>query len=184
MFSVQITMKDIPASQALDSQIRKRTEKLTRYFDRIISCRVVIETAQKHKHQGKVFNARIDVSVPGKELVVTHKFSEDIYLAVRDAFDAIERQLEEHARKRHGRVKSHNGVLHGYIARLIPDEGYGFIEGNDGNEYYFSLTNVSYPSFDSLLIGDAVEYMPEALSDGRHAHHIVRERHNHHQIVS
>lgn len=178
MLPLQITMKDIPASPALENQIRERTEKLSQFYDRIISCRVVIEVPQKHKHRGKLFKACIDLSVPGKELVVNRKFNEDAHIAVRDAFDAMERQLEDHARKRHGRVKIPNGIQHGYVTKLMPEEGYGFIEDSNGNQYYFSMNNVSYPTFDKLMIGDAVEYMSEYLSEGQHAHHVVLERHH------
>lgn len=183
MSSVLITIRDIPVSEALDTEIRRRAEKLTRFYKRISSCRVVIEMQQKNKHQGKLYNARIDITVPGKELVVTHKVDQDIYVAIRDAFKAVERQLEEYGRKRHGRVKTHEDVLHGHVARLISKEGYGFIDGVDGNEYYFSMTNVSYPNFAQLMIGDAVEYVAAQMSDGRQAHHVVKERHNNHHYA-
>ena len=179
MLPVQITIKNNLSSPALESHIRKRVEKLTRFYDRISSCRVVVEIPQNHKQNGKLFNVRIDVTVPGKELVVTKKCDEDVYIAIRDAFNAIQRQLEEHSRKRHGRVKTHNDVLHGYVARMIHEEGYGFIEGLDGTEYYFSVTNVSYPSFKQLCIGDAVEYIAVPNGEGQQANRIIRERHNH-----
>lgn len=179
MLPVQITIRNIPASPALETHIRKKTEKLKQYFDRISSCRVVIELPKKHLHQGKLYNVRIDVTVPGKELAATRKCDADVYVAIRDAFDAIERQLEEHGRRRHGRVKTHDDVMHGHVIRLIPQEGYGFIEGIDGNEYYFSMTNVSYPHFEQLSIGDAVEYISQTQNDGRQAHRVIKERHNH-----
>jgi ribosomal subunit interface protein len=180
MLPVQITIRDVPSSQAVESHIRRRVERLSRFFDRISSCRVVVELPQKHKHQGKLFNVRIDLTVPGKELVATRKVDQDIYVAIRDAFDAIVRQLEEHSRIRHGRVKTHNDLMHGRVARIVTNEGYGFIDGTDGNEYYFSVTNVSYPRFDQLNVGDAVEYIAETLNDGRQAQHVVKERHNNH----
>jgi|SRR5579885_637772 ribosomal subunit interface protein len=182
MLPVQITIRDISISPALETHIRKRAEKLNRFYDRISSCRVVVELPQKHKHQGKLYNVRIDITVPGKELVVTRKCDEDVYVAIRDAFDAIVRQLEEHSRKRHGRIKTHTDVMHGHVARMNTKEGYGFIEGVDGNEYYFSITNVSYPKFAQLCIGDAVEYIAETLNDGRQAQHVIKERHNNHVI--
>jgi ribosomal subunit interface protein len=180
LLPVQITVRDVPTSSALETLIRKRAERLNRYNDSISSCRVVIELKQKHKHQGKLYNVRIDITVPGKELAVTHKYDEDIYVAIRDAFNAVARRLEEHSRIRNGHVKAHQDVVHGHISRLVLDEGYGFIDGMDGNEYYFSLTNVIHPGFSQLLIGDAVEFMAHPLSDGNHAHHIVREKHNNH----
>ena len=83
MLPIQITVKDIPATPVLESTIRKRAEKLTRYNKRIVSCHVIIEYLQKHKHRGKLYSVRLDVSVPGKELAVTHKFDQDIYIVIR-----------------------------------------------------------------------------------------------------
>jgi ribosomal subunit interface protein len=175
MLPVQITIRDIASSKPLEIHLRQKAQKLTHFNDKIISCRIVVELLQKHKHQGKLYNARIDVAVPGKELAVTKKCNEDVYVAIRDAFSAIERKIEEYARKRHGRVKSHDNLLHGHIVRLLTDEGYGFIEGTDGNEYYFSMTNVSYPQFDQLVIGDAVGYIPHPLSEGWQAHRVTKD---------
>lgn len=107
MLSVQVTMKDIPFSQALENHIRIKAQKLTLYSQKIHSCKVVVEVPQKHKRQGKLFSVHIDLMVPGKELAVNHKQNEDIYIAIRDAFCAIERQLEKYVQKRSGYVKHH-----------------------------------------------------------------------------
>lgn len=176
MFPLQVTIRDMPNSAAIESLIRKRAEKLLQYYDRIMSCKVVIELPQKHKHQGKLFNVRIDVNVPGKSLVSTRKYSEDINIAIRDSFAALERQLEDHARKRQGHIKTHEETMKGHISRLIPSEGYGFIEGMDGNEYYFSLTNVAYPQFSQLVVGDFVDYIGIVENDGFQAHHVTKNR--------
>lgn len=184
MISVQITTKDMPVSAALEAHIRKKIQKLSQYYSRITSCRVVVDLPQKHKHQGKLYNVRIDVTVPGKEFVVTKKQNEDVYVALRDAFHALNRQIEEHARKRQGHVKAHHNTMHGHVARLIAEEGYGFINGTDGHEYYFSVTNVGYPDFKQLCIGDAVEYIAQPMSDGRQAHRVLRERHNNHIVAA
>lgn len=175
MLPLQITSRDIPASPVLEDHIRKKAEKLTRFYHRdISSCRVVIEQTQKHKHQGKLFNVRIDLTVPGKEFAVTRKHGEDVYIVLRDAFNALLRQVEEYSRKRQGRVKTHHGVTRGHVVRLNPTENFGFIEGADGHEYYFSITNVCFPHFSQLLIGDAVEFMTEHVNEGRQAHHVLR----------
>jgi ribosomal subunit interface protein len=107
MLSVQVTMKDIPSSQTLENLIRFKAQKLTLYTRKINSCRVVVEVPQKHKRQGKLFSVHIDVTVPGKELASSRKENEDIYIAIRDAFLAIERQLEKYSQKRSGHVKHH-----------------------------------------------------------------------------
>ena len=104
---LQITIRDIEHSDVLDAHIRDKVKKLDEFFDRIISCRVVVELPHKHHHQGKQFNVRIDIGVPGSEIVVNRDHHEDIYVALRDAFDIAKRQLEDYARKMRGDTKSH-----------------------------------------------------------------------------
>jgi len=89
------------------THIRGKVEKLEEFFKHITSCRVVVEVPHKHHHQGKQFNVRIDIGVPGSEIVVNRDHAEDIYVALRDAFDAAKRQLEDYARKIRGDVKTH-----------------------------------------------------------------------------
>jgi ribosomal subunit interface protein len=104
---LQVTFRDMPSSGAVETRVREKADKLTRFYDRIVNCRVVIEMPQRHKHQGKLHSVRIDLSVPGAELVANHAKDEDVYVALRDAFAAITRQLEEFARKQRGEVKTH-----------------------------------------------------------------------------
>ncbi|HXW60773.1 MAG TPA: ribosome-associated translation inhibitor RaiA, partial [Myxococcota bacterium] len=174
MLPIQISIRNLPPSPAIEDAIRKKAQKLEQFYDRMTSCRVIVDISQKHKHKGKLYEVHIDITVPGKELVVTHKKNEDVYIAIRDAFSALTRQLESHASKQKGYVKKHEAVLHGQVARLIQHDGYGFIDGSDGNEYYFSMTNVGHPHFDELEIGDLVEYTSVVLGDGRQANHVIR----------
>lgn len=104
---LQITLRDMPASPAVEQRIREKADKLSRFYDRIMGCRVVVEMAQRHKHQGKLHCVRIDLTVPGAELVANHAQDEDVYVAIRDAFQAIGRQLEDYARRQRGDVKAH-----------------------------------------------------------------------------
>ncbi len=110
---VQITFRDMEPSAAIEERVRERAAKLERHFDRITSCRVLIEEPHLHQHKGKLFHVRIDITVPGGELVANRSpgdnhAHEDVYVAIRDAFNAIERQLEDHAQKKKGRVKNHS----------------------------------------------------------------------------
>ncbi len=104
---LQITIRDMEHSDALEKHIRDKANKLDEFFDRIMSCRVVVEMPHKHRHQGKQFNVRIDIGVPGSEIAVNRDHAEDVYVALRDAFDAAKRQLEDYARKMRGSVKMH-----------------------------------------------------------------------------
>ena len=104
---LQITIRDIEHTEALETHIREKAKKLDEFFDHIMSCRVVVEVPHKHHHQGKQFNVRIDIGVPGSEIVVNHDHAADVYVALRDAFDAAKRRLEDYARKIRGDVKKH-----------------------------------------------------------------------------
>lgn len=104
---MQITLRDVEHSEALETHIRDKVNKLDEFFAHIMSCRVTVEVPHKHHRQGKQFNVRIDIGVPGSEIVVNHDHSEDVYVALRDAFDAAKRRLEDYARKIRGDVKKH-----------------------------------------------------------------------------
>ena len=104
---LQITIRDIEHSEALETRIRDKAQKLEEFFKNIMSCRVVVEAPHQHHHQGKQFNVRIDIGVPGNEIVVNRDHHEDVYVALRDAFDAAKRQLEDYARKIRGDIKTH-----------------------------------------------------------------------------
>lgn len=107
---MQITIRDMEHSAALETYIRQKAAKLDEFFKHIMSCRVVVEMPHKHHQQGKQFNVRIDIGVPGNEIVVNRDHSEDVYIALRDAFDAAKRQLEDYARKVRGNVKTHEST--------------------------------------------------------------------------
>jgi ribosomal subunit interface protein len=96
---LQISMHGIEPSDALHSAIKEKAEKLDRYYPHIMSCRVVLEVAGKHKRHGRQFSVRIDLKVPGEEIAVTHEHDEDVQIALRDAFDAARRRLEDYGRQ-------------------------------------------------------------------------------------
>ena len=104
---LQITVRGTDRSEALEAHIRDKVDKLEEFFGHIMSCRVVVELPHKHRHQGKHFNVRIDIGVPGSEIVANRDHAEDVYVALRDAFDAAQRKIEDYARKLRGDVKTH-----------------------------------------------------------------------------
>lgn len=105
---LQITLRDMPHSDALETDIRGRVEKLEQFHPHLMGCRVTVELLGKHKQQGKEFNVRIDITVPGNEIVVNRDHGEDVYVVLRDAFDAARRQLEDYNQKQRGEVKNHS----------------------------------------------------------------------------
>ena len=176
---LQITVRDIPHSEALDAHIRERAGKLEAFYPRITSCRVVVEQPAQHKHQGKLYNVRIDIHVPGGEVVVSRDhLHEDVYVTLRDAFDAAKRQLEDYARRQRGDTKTHELPCHGRVARVFSKEGYGFIETPDGRELYFSRDNVVTPDFDALDIGAEVQFIEEVAAEGLQAKRVSVGKHH------
>ncbi len=174
---LQITLRDIAHSDALEERIRQKAEKLTQFADRIVSCQVVAELTQRHKHQGKLYNVRIHINLPGKELVVNHNEEEDLYVAIRDAFDDMVRQLEATMQKRHGEVKAHPELLQGEVVRIFKEDDFGFIATPDGEEFYFNANNVVHPSFERLEVGMSVHFIEAMGDEGPQAHRVkARER--------
>ncbi|WIM11928.1 HPF/RaiA family ribosome-associated protein [Enhydrobacter sp.] len=160
---LQISFRNIDASPAVEAKIRERAHELEQFDDRIVSCRVVIEGRQRRRH-GDLYHIRVDLKVPGKEIVVKrdppeHRAHEDIYVAVRDCFDSVRRQLEDHVRRWRGDVKAHEVPAHGRIASLIAEGEYGFINSADGTEVYFHRNAVPDRGFGRLKVGDEVHFM-------------------------
>ena len=104
---LQITARDVSLSEIADQSIREKAAKLDTFYDKIMGCRVLVEAPHRHQHQGVLYNVRIDLTVPGSELVVKRESHEDLYVAIRDAFDAARRQLQEFAHRQRGEVKTH-----------------------------------------------------------------------------
>lgn len=104
---LQITLRDISHSDAVEDAIRQKAEKLDRFYSHIMACRVTVEMPGKHKHQGKEFEVRIDITVPGSEIVVNKLHGEDLHVVLRDAFDAAKRRLEDYSQVQRGDVKAH-----------------------------------------------------------------------------
>lgn len=160
---IEISFRNVDSSEAVETRIRERAEKLERFFDRALFCRIVVEAHNRSQQKGKLFNVRVHLSVPGKDLLVGHEHKqdhahEDIYVAVRDAFNALEKQLKGQAEIMRGKVKTHETPPHGHIVRIFPDEGYGFIESSGGREIYFHRNAVANGGFEKLSEGDEVRY--------------------------
>lgn len=158
---LQITFRNMEPSPAVEAAVRERAERLDRFHPRIMGCRVVVEAPHRHQRKGKLYGIRVDVTIPGGEVAVTHEgrqnhAHEDVYVAIRDAFDAVGRLLEDRVRKQRGDVKSHETPLHGKVLRLFPYEGYGFVAMSDGTEVYFHRNAVANSGFDKLEVGAEV----------------------------
>lgn len=167
---LQITFKNMDSSPAVEARIQAKAAKLERFFNRIMRCHVVVEAPHRHQRQGELYRVAIDITVPGGEIAVDREHRkdhshEDVYVAIRDAFDAAARQLEDHARRTRGDVKSHAEQMSGKIVRMFPD--YGFIETSDGQEVYFHRNSVVGDGYDLLAPGREVRLV---IAEGESLH--------------
>ncbi|HXJ34067.1 MAG TPA: HPF/RaiA family ribosome-associated protein [Candidatus Eisenbacteria bacterium] len=171
---LEITYRNVPSSPAIEAAIREKAAKLEAFYDRITSARVVVETPHRQHRQGTLFHVRIDLRVPGRQMIVSrapaaHHAYEDVYVAIRDAFDDAKRQLEDYARETRGTVKTPAPSGHGRIIRLHAEDGYGFIGTPEGRELYFHRNSVVDGDFDRLHVGDDVRFSEEAGEQGPQA---------------
>ncbi len=181
---LQITFRDIPRSEALEADIRGKANKLDQFYEKVMACRVIVEAPHSHHHKGYLYHVRIDLTVPGGELVIkrdpkNHQAHEDPYVAVRDAFKAARRQLQDYARKQRGKIKTHEMPPHGTVSEIVPMQGFGRILSSDGREIYFHRNSVIDGDFDLLETGDQVWYAEEPGEEGPQAStvHIVGKHH-------
>jgi ribosomal subunit interface protein len=184
-FPLQVTFRDMEPSEAVEARIRERAMRLERFNDDIVSCRVVVETPHRHHHQGRQFHVAIDMTTRGGEIVVNRDHGErqgheDAYVAIRDAFDALERRLHDRVERRRGRVKTHDEVqIVGKVSSLNAEEGYGFVGTTDGREVYFHENAVKGSGFVTLEVGTPVQFVEEPGADGPQATVVMPlERHS------
>jgi cold shock CspA family protein/ribosome-associated translation inhibitor RaiA len=167
---LQITAHDFRLNPAIEREIRDKAAKLDTSYDRITRCRVVLEAPVGHHRHGGPFTVRIDVTIPGSELVVNRQADDDLTVAIRKAFDAMRRRLEDYVRLQRGDIKTHEEpLLTGHVTKLFPQEGYGFLETSEGREIYFHSHSVLEPGFERLTIGAEVRFVEEYGQKGAQA---------------
>ena len=182
---VQVTFRDMPVSDEIERICWKEAEKLERYHGRITGCHVLIAQPHRHHRKGNLYHVRIDVVIPGGELVVdrappAHKSDEQVELALREAFDSARRRLEDAVRRRRGLVKTHETPAHGRVSKLDAFQGFGYLTAHDGHEVYFHRNSVLDERFDELDVGAEVAFHEEEGERGPQAS-VVRPvgRHGH-----
>ena len=205
---LQITFKNMEPSETIEAHIREAAKRLDLFCDSIMGCRVLVETPHQHHRSGKRHHVRIDLTVPGAELVVKRspklltdsptryrkapdeltpeesrelsKYAthDDIELTIRDAFDAARRRVQDYARRRRGVLKAHEDLPHGRVTKLFPDEGFGFLEAADGRELYFNRNSVLDSGFNRLKIGTEVHFVDEMGEKGPQASTVTPVSHH------
>lgn len=166
---------NLTSSDALRRRIEGEAEKLEHFSHRITACRVVLKGRSGRRHHGDLYDVRIHIVVPGGEDIVVDRnpsadhAHEDPYVALRDAFMAARRRLQDHERRFAGAVKAHVEPPHGRVSRISPEDGFGFIETADGREIYFHRNAVTNGGFSKLEVGCEVRFAEEEGDNGPQA---------------
>lgn len=182
----QISYRNFEAIPGLRERIEQEVSKLEKHYDRIVACRVMMEVPHRKRGEGNTFHTRIRVTVPGREIVVSrhpngNQALADPFVAVRDAFAAMRRRLEDHSNRVRNQVKTHEPPPHGHVSRVFPQDGYGFITTPDGREVYFHENSVLNGDFARLEVGTEVRFAEDVGLEGPQAssvrlvgkHHIM-----------
>lgn len=182
---LQVTFRDMDSTPALEEFVRHWASKLEHVYDRIERCHVLVERPHQHHHQGQRVHVRVTLAVPGPDIVVSHDHSldgshEDVYVAIRDAFHAARRQLEDHVRRQRQDVKAHVGPEHGRVTYVDAAGEWGYIE-TDGRQVYFHRNSML--DAEPLVVGDEVRFDEEPGRKGPQATSVTRVgKHGHHEL--
>lgn len=152
-----------------NAYLHGRIERLRRFYPRIISCRVVLDAPEGHHRQGGPYRVGIQVEVPGADANVTRRQDTNLHVAIRGAFDAAQRVLQDHIRKQRGEISPTVKPDRATVVRLFESDGYGFLEAEDGHEVYFHRHSVLGNRFGELRTGMTVRFSEEAGIDGPQA---------------
>ncbi|MGZ6015512.1 MAG: HPF/RaiA family ribosome-associated protein [Phenylobacterium sp.] len=173
---LQVTFEGgLEASDALRARIEREAAKLERFHDRITSCRVAVIGRGHRRRQGDLYAVRLQITGPGDTDVVIDRnppadhAHEDAFVAVRDAFAAARRRLQDRRRKAAGQVKGHQSAPQGRVTQLFPEDGYGILESADGREIYFHRNAVLNGGFDRMVLGSEVRFAEEEGEKGPQA---------------
>ncbi len=164
---LKITARDFALTPAIEAAVRAKADWLANYYPRLTGCEVVLEGAVDHHRRGGPFKVRIIMTAPGSRLIVNRRSAEDFPIAIREAFDAARRRIEDYGRRQRGAVKAHETAPQGRVASLFGD--YGFIRSSDGRDIYFHRNSVMEPGFDRLRTGGEVRFVEEEGEQGPQA---------------
>ena len=186
----QITFRNMKSQPRLEEAVLKETTHLERFFDRMTSCRVMIQGPKRQ--QRNLYHVRIDIRVPKEKLVVDHHPSlhgtledleaprkskqtdlershRDAVRAIHDAFGEMRRRLQDYVRRMRGMTKQHQPSMPAKVTKLFPGAGYGFVETAEGREIYFHRNSVLDGRFEHLRIGSDVHFVEEPGEHGPQA---------------
>ena len=189
---LQVTFRNLKPSAMVEEWIAAEAAKLETFYDRLMGCRVAVEIPHHHHRKGEIYHLRIDLTLPGKEIVIKRQANlrnratregeaeytkhleienphKHLRQAIDDAFKAAGRRLQDYARRQRGDVKTHEPLPEARVSKLLRDEGYGFLTTPDGKEIYFHKDSVLHRAFPRLKIGSTVSFVEEQGEKGPQA---------------
>jgi len=169
MLDLQIKAHDVELTPEVEQLINERAARLETFYDRIHSAKLVVEGYTGHHRKGGPFDVRIDLAVPGTTISVSKQRDEDLRIALRNAFEAAGRQLQDYARKQRPDLLPPVAPPRARIVRLFAEDGYGFLQAEDGHEVYFHQNSVLAGAWNTLEVGMEVRYAEEPGEKGPQA---------------
>jgi ribosome-associated translation inhibitor RaiA/cold shock CspA family protein len=172
---LEVHYRNVDKAPSIEELIQEKVYKLQQVFSDIMSCRVSIEKPQQHQKVGNPYRVRLDLKIPGGEVVAVRESSQgdmhdSLPKVIRDAFTAARRHLKERGRQMRGEVKVHpEQQVQAVVIRLFPEEEYGFLKTLDGREIYFHRNSVLNGDFDRLSVGTGVRLKEEMGEKGPQA---------------
>jgi len=172
---LQVAFRNMDRDPLIEAEIARKAEKLEEFSNHITSCAVTVEAPHRHHRQGNLYCVRIHLTIPEHHSIVVDRQDgsdhshEDVHIAVRDAFQAARRQLQDTVRQMHGATKQHTPAAQGRITKLFRVERYGFLSTPDGREVYFHAHSVVDRPFEKLAIGEEVRFVEEPGNSGPQA---------------
>jgi len=184
---VEIAFRYCEPSEEIRSEIAAQVQRLEKFSPRITSCCVVVNGPQTRHRRGDLFQVELRIAIPEhRDVVVDRRHNdaperEHVLVAIREAFGAASRQIEDIARDMRGQVKEHTAESHGRVAKLLAAGECGFIETADGREVYFHRNAVLDGAYRRLRVGSEVRFVEEEGAKGAQAstvrligkHHLV-----------
>ncbi len=172
---LEMTFRDVEKTPEIEELIKQKTARLDKVFPDLMSCRISVEKPQKHQRSGSPFRVRIEMGVPGDDIMVTREsgegdMHEPLSKIVNQAFTVARRRLREAKERREGRVKTHPAQeVMAVVGRMFREQGYGFILTPEGREIYFHRNAVLNDDFARLTSGTGVRFTEEMGTEGPQA---------------
>ena len=169
----EIAFRNVEPTETLKALIQEGIASLEKVHPRLVSCRVMVEEVNRGFP-----HVRLDIGVPGKELVVNNKetpvdpSNRDVAAAIREAFDVARRQLREQRVRQSVDWKRRDRAPTGRILRLVmdsPSDRYGFLLSEDGREVYFHESSLHELVYDDLVEGMEIRFTETSGKEGANA---------------